>query len=85
MAALTDQERQDLWGLLNRNTPEQTWTKPQINAALQAVEDLMEQPATRTQVGNAIEAAAPGAFNAAVKQQIFLTWASSYTRRKGFV
>lgn len=49
-----------------------TWTKAQVNAAAQAVEDLLEQASTQTAINNAIEAAAAGVFNAAQKRAIFV-------------
>ena len=51
-----------------------TWTKPTINAALQAVEDWFE--ANRASLGAAIEAAAPAAFTAAQKKKLVAYWLS---------
>jgi len=44
------------------------YTKPQINAALQAIEDWFE--ANRASLGAAIEAAAPTKFNATEKRRL---------------
>jgi len=49
-----------------------TWTKPQANAALQAVEDWFE--ANRAALGAAVEAAAPGVFGAAHKRALLKYW-----------
>lgn len=50
---------------------EVTWTKSQVNAAVQAVVDLLLSPSSQTQVNNSIETASPGIFNASQKQRIF--------------
>lgn len=52
-----------------------TYTKPVINAGLQAIEDWFE--ANRAGLGAAIEAAAPGAFNAAGKKRLVKFWLRS--------
>jgi len=49
-----------------------TWTKAQLNAALQSIETLLEAGSTQTAISNAIEAAAAGVFNAGQKRAIFL-------------
>jgi len=48
------------------------YTKAQINAALQAIEDFFE--ASRASLGAAIETAAPGKFNVAEKRQLVKFW-----------
>lgn len=48
------------------------YTKPTINAALQAIEDWFE--ANRANLGAAVEAAAPGSFNAAAKKRLVKFW-----------
>lgn len=50
-----------------------TYTKPQINAAVQAVEDYFETTA-RAGISAAIEAVEPGTFTAAQKRQIAKMW-----------
>jgi len=50
-------------------------TKPQINVALQAIEDWFE--ANRAALGAAIEAAAPGTFTAAQKLKLVKFWLRS--------
>jgi len=45
------------------------WSKAQINAALQAIEDTFEGPG-RTALNNAIETAAPGIFDANQKRAL---------------
>ena len=47
-------------------------TKPQINAAFQAIENWYE--ANRASLGTAIEAAAPGVFTAAQKRRLGKYW-----------
>lgn len=49
-----------------------TWNKTEVNAVLQAVEDWFE--ANRTSLGAAMEAAAPGKFNAAMKKRLAAYW-----------
>lgn len=51
----------------------QGWTKAQVNAALQAIEDLMETTG-RTAINNAIEGAAPGVFSGAQKRLLFAAY-----------
>ena len=46
------------------------YTKAQVNAALQAVEDWMEATA-RAEIATAIELAAPGVFTGPQKKSIF--------------
>jgi len=50
-------------------------TKPQINVALQAIEDWFE--ANRAALGAAIEAAAPGQFTGAQKLKLVKFWLRS--------
>ncbi len=45
-------------------------TKPDVNAAIQAVYDRMDAVSTRQAIGSDIETAAPGAFTAAQKVAI---------------
>lgn len=47
-------------------------TKPQVNAALQSIEDWFE--ASRPSIAAAIEAAAPTIFSAAVKRRLVKYW-----------
>ncbi len=58
-----------------------SWTKPQINAGLQAIEDWFE--ANKGNLGSAIEAVAPGAFNAARKKELVAYWLRQKFRREG--
>lgn len=48
------------------------WTKPQINAALQAVEDHFES--VKSGFVTAIETAVPGVFSLAQKREIVKFW-----------
>ena len=50
-------------------------TKPQINVALQAIDDWFE--ANRAALGAAIEAAAPGTFTGAQKLKLVKFWLRS--------
>lgn len=50
-----------------------TWTKAEVNAALQAIEDYFETTA-RAGLGAAIEAAAPGRFSNARKKRLVAYW-----------
>ncbi len=85
MAIFTVEQLGELRSALARNTATQSWTKPQVNAALQAIEDLMVQPSTRTAVSNAIEAAAPSVFDVAQKELLFAVWSLTYARRQGLI
>jgi predicted component of type VI protein secretion system len=59
------------------------YTKPQFNAALQAIEDRLQLAATRTAIANDIEAAAPGVFSAAEKNTLFGIWCVTAAQRLG--
>lgn len=48
------------------------YTKSQVNAALQAIEDWFES--NRVSLGVAVEAATPGQFNAAEKRRLVKHW-----------
>jgi len=85
MATLDSDNLRELRSILARNTATQTWTKPQLNAALQAVEDQMASPGTRSAIGNAIEAAAPGVFTVPMKETVFAVWCITYARRQGLL
>lgn len=68
-----------------------TWTKPQVNAAVQAIEDTMTSASNvgprsiKTQIGQAIEAAAPGVFSAALKDDLFVLWCRYNVMRNGLL
>jgi hypothetical protein len=85
MAVFTAEQLGELRTAICRNTATQHWTKPQINAAIQAIEDLMVQPSTRTAVSNAIEAVAAGVFDVAEKELLFAIWSLTYARRQGVI
>jgi hypothetical protein len=81
MAVLTASELAELRnGVANSGT--QSWTRAQVNAALQAVEDYFEDTA-RAGFGSAIEAAAPGVFTNAQKKRIGAYWLLQKYRREG--
>lgn len=68
-----------------------TWTKTQFNAALQAIEDAMVSGSNvgartvKTYIGQAVETAAPGVFNAGQKDDLFLVWSLLNARRGGIL
>jgi hypothetical protein len=80
MAVLTTEQLAPI----RRNAAEEIaprWTKPQINAGLQAIEDWFE--ANRLALGSAIETAAPGVFNATQKRLLVKCWLLSKFERGG--
>ena len=83
MAVLTPQElsdhRQQLYQFVAENA--RNFSKPQLHAAFQAVEDRFE--AVRASFGTAIETAAPGVFTAPQKAQIVKAWLEIKFRRGG--
>lgn len=83
MATLTAAELQELRSVLTRNTATQTWTKAQVNAALQAIEDRIRLAGTQNTIAGDIEAAAPGVFSAGQKATLFGVWCLSAARRLG--
>lgn len=83
MAALTSTEIQELITALNRNATPQTWSRPQVTAALQAVEDRVQLASTQNAIGGDIETAVPGVFSAAQKKTLFGVWCVSAARRLG--
>jgi|KBSMisStaDraftv2_1062788.scaffolds.fasta_scaffold01978_23 Mlc titration factor MtfA (ptsG expression regulator) len=83
MAAMTMDEGIELMRIINNNTDVQTWTKPQIRAAFQSIEDRVLAPGTKQAIANDIEAAAPGVFNAQMKEMLFMAWTTMYARRQG--
>ena len=85
MAQLTVEEGVELMQIINKNVTTQTWTKPQIRAAFQAIEDRILTPATKTAIANDIETASPGVFNAQQKEVLFMAWTTIYARRQGLV
>lgn len=85
MAVLTEGQKTELRNLMAKVESPQTWTKAQLGAALQAVEDLMQLNATKTSISNAIEGAAAGVFTAAQKNKIFAIWAVTFAVRQGIL
>lgn len=73
----------------NNNGGSIHWTKPQVNAALQAIEDGMQggsNVGARTvpaYLGLAIETAAPGVFSAGEKSKLFAIWCLTAAVRLG--
>jgi hypothetical protein len=85
MAVLSSADLQELRSRLCFNTSTQTWTKAQVNAALQAIEDRVQLTATKNAIAGDIEAAAPGVFDASQKQLLFGIWCYSAARRLGII
>lgn len=85
MAAFTQEELGELRSALCRNTPTQNWSKAQVNAGLQAVEDRLRAPGTQNAIMNDIEAAVPGVFDTEQKRLLLGTWCTSAARRLGIV
>jgi hypothetical protein len=82
MAVLNATDLADLRGVAQRNLVVH-YTKTQVNAALQAIEDRMQLASTKTALGNDIEAAAPGVFTAAEKTTLFGIWCWTAAKRLG--
>jgi hypothetical protein len=73
MAQLTSAELDDLRQRLAAVSQTVTWTKPQVNTALQALEDWFDTSG-RNAAGAAIEAVLPGVFTNAQKKAIGKYW-----------
>ena len=88
MAVLTAEELTELRATSGRGQVV-TYTKPQINAALQAIEDLFQSSANigprslQQALGLAIETAAPGVFGVGAKTKLFAIWCRLNARREG--
>jgi hypothetical protein len=91
MAVLTGAELGEMRRRAARAGVLPSWTKAQVNAALQAIEDRMTGTANvgnrsiKTAIGADIEAAAAGVFNAAQKDDLFLLWSQLNARRGGII
>lgn len=72
MATITNERLAKHRQALSSKLSTVTWTKAQVNAAVQAVVDLLQSPSSRSAVSSEIETAAPGVFNATEKQEIFV-------------
>lgn len=74
MAVLTTPQLSDSRQSVAKDVVAITYTKPQINAALQAIEDRFE--ATRSGFSSAIDTAtSPFVFSAAQKKKLIAYWA----------
>ena len=83
MATLTAAEKDELRQRLARVTDGKvSWTRPQINAVFQAIEDWWERPATQAAVAAAIDAAVPG-LGAGQKKAVVAVWSRQKSRRDG--
>lgn len=71
MAVLSKSDLVDGRGVMARGAVV-TWTKAQVNAALQAAEDQFN--ADRARYAAAIETAAPGVFSSAEKKRLGGVW-----------
>lgn len=58
-----------------------TWNKPQVNAAIQAIEDRLQ--ASKSILNSDIESAAPGIFTVAQKRIIFANAAVNFAVGEG--
>ena len=85
MATLTADELVMLRQRKSSDGEASTWTKPQLNAACQAVETRLEATATQTAVSGDIETAAPGVFSGAQKRRIFLLVCLLKARQVGLI
>ena len=83
MATLTLEELAAARAAKNRDGEVVTWLRADINAAVQAIEDLLEQVSTRTAISNAIEAAAPTKFTNSQKRRLFLLVCALKARAAG--
>ncbi len=83
MAVFTSKQLNFLMDHVCKNTTTQSWTKAQVSAALQAIEDRMQLPATKSAISSDIETAAPGIFTANQKDLLFSVWSISYAIRQG--
>jgi hypothetical protein len=81
MPTLTPTELTDLRRELAAGVSVVRWTKPQVNAVTQALEDWFE--ANRPALGTAMEAAAPGVFTTAQKRALVTAWLEQKFRRGG--
>lgn len=83
MAAFTQDELQELRAALCRNTTTQHWSKAEVNAGLQAIEDRLRAAGTQNAISNDIEAVVPGVFDGEQKRLLMGTWCTSAARRLG--
>ena len=78
MAVLSAEERAALRRMVARLAEQKgvpvRWTKANIDAAMQAIENRWELAATKTAISNDIEAAAPGVFTVAQKRYLTTFW-----------
>jgi hypothetical protein len=75
MAILTAAELDDVRHQWQRDADGIPWSRPKVNAALQAVEDVFTGTALQTALSNAIDAAiAPGTMTAAQKRVLVKHW-----------
>jgi hypothetical protein len=73
MAVLTPGQLTELRQFIAAGVATQSWTKLQVNAALQALENWYESSG-RAAAGSAIETAAPGVFTNAQKKLLGKYW-----------
>jgi hypothetical protein len=83
MPVITPEEFSEFINDMNSRTDEQSWTKPEIRAAVQAIEDFFALGATRQTIAGKIEEVAPGVFNGQQKELIFALWCKVFARRTG--
>jgi hypothetical protein len=73
MAILTASQLTELRQACSRSGIAINYTKAQVNAGLQAIEDYFENT-VRAGIATAIESAAPGVFTNAQKKQLAKMW-----------
>jgi hypothetical protein len=91
MAEITPEQAVELRRIAARRSPTVTWTKPQINAALQAIEDAIQSTSNvggrsiKAALALAIENAAPGVFTNPQKDELFVIWCRFNVARGGIL
>ena len=83
MAILSETDLQAMRRHMCLNYSVQGWTKADINAALQALENRMTLQSTLDLLASDIESAAPGKFNSDQKFKILGIWCISAAQRLG--
>lgn len=83
MAVLQPDELVEFRVMMARNAATIHFTKAQMNAAMQAIEDRLRSPATQIALSSDIELASPGIFNNSQKALLFGIWCVSAARRLG--
>lgn len=76
--ALTRQEKRRIRNAVERIANDkgvsQTWSKPEIDAAVEAIESRWDAAGTQNAIASDMEAAAPGVFTNAQKKYLAAFW-----------